>query len=409
MTDFVNFLVSLVTIIYINYKFGFIIFLLSFVPILLTKKQSTALKKYKQNYSLSFENLISKTKNMLDGFNIIKAFGIEKNVLKNFNDINNRIEDDRYKSKFSSYLLEIVVVIISTGIFFTSYIIGGYFAYKGIITVGTLTMMLQLSNNISNPMQRVPRYFAEIRSMELIFKKLQQTINLKSSFEEGTISKERFFDNINIKNLSFAYDEKPLLNDLNLSFKKNKKYAIIGGSGCGKSTFIKILSGIYSDYTGNIYLDEVNLKNLTSSSKTNLISLIDQDVFLFNDTIKNNICLYQDYSDEKIKNVLIQSGLETLINKLDEGIDTCINENGSNLSGGEKQRICIARALIKDSPIIILDEATSALDVKLKDSIENTILSLEGKTIIVVTHDVNRLKKYNFEEIISFDKILNPA
>lgn len=178
----------------------------------------------------------------------------------------------------------------------------------------------------------------------------------------GNIEKNFFDKEIVFKNVSFSYDGvKDAISDINIIIEKNKKYAIVGPSGSGKSTLLKILLKYYNDYKGDVLVDSIQLKEINSSSWYKLVSIIHQNVLLFNGTIRENISLYQDFSDEEINNAVLLSGLKKLVEKLEDGLDSKVAEAGQNLSGGEKQRIAIARALIKKMPILVLDEATSFL------------------------------------------------
>ena len=190
------------------------------------------------------------------------------------------------------------------------------------------------------------------------------------------------------------------MDNINLTLKKNKKYAIVGESGSGKSTLIKLLMRYYNDYSGSILIDNNDLKSIYSSDLYKNISMIQQNVFMFDDSIKENIRLYSNHDDDDILKSCERAGLSKLINSLPNGIDSLVGENGNKLSGGEKQRIAIARALINDTQILILDESTSALDNETAYNLENSLLNLKDLTLVTVTHKLikNILNKY--DEII---------
>ena len=175
---------------------------------------------------------------------------------------------------------------------------------------------------------------------------------------------------------------------------------VIGESGSGKSTLLNIISGMYDEYDGEVMIGDEELKQVERNSLSHLVSLASQEVFLFNDTIRNNITLYREYSDEQIHNVLKQCGLENLIQELPDGLDTLVGENGSNFSGGEKQRINLARAFIRDSKILLLDEVSANLDSVTTDFIERTVLALEGKTVISVAHKMPEKLAELYDEVI---------
>ena len=193
-----------------------------------------------------------------------------------------------------------------------------------------------------------------------------------------------------------------------LNINKGEKVAIVGRSGSGKSTLLRLVLRYYDDYAGKILIDGRNIKDIKLSSIYELMSIIQQNVFMFDDSIEANISLYGDYTDEEIDRVIKLSGLKSLIVSLTNGKKTMVGENGSNLSGGEKQRISIARALIKNTPIILLDEATANLDAETSYDIEDSLLDIEGLTSLVVTHKLNPelLKKYDKIIVLENGKII---
>ena len=201
-------------------------------------------------------------------------------------------------------------------------------------------------------------------------------------------------------NVSLIFNETKGLNNFSAVFKKGKKYLVVGESGSGKSTLLNIISGMYDEYDGEVMIEDEELKQVERNSLSHLVSLASQEVFLFNDTIRNNITLYREYSDEQIHNVLKQCGLENLIQELPDGLDTLVGENGSNFSGGEKQRINLARAFIRDSKILLLDEVSANLDSVTTDFIERTVLALEGKTVISVAHKMPEKLAELYDEVI---------
>ena len=189
---------------------------------------------------------------------------------------------------------------------------------------------------------------------------------------------------------------------------KGEKVAIVGRSGSGKSTLLRLILRYYDNYNGEILIDGMNSEDIKLSSIYKMMSIIQQNVFMFDDNIGSNIALYGDYSDEEIDKAILNSGLKSLIDSLPNGKNSSVGENGSNLSGGEKQRVSIARALIKNTPIILLDEATASLDAETSYEIENSLLNIEGLTSFVVTHKLNPelLKKYDKIVVLESGEII---
>ena len=182
-----------------------------------------------------------------------------------------------------------------------------------------------------------------------------------------------------------------------MDIQKGEKIAIVGMSGSGKSTLLNLLLRFYDVTSGNISIDNQDLQDISSESLYNLITVVQQDVYIFDDTLSANITLNQPFSEDDIKQAVQQSGLENYILENELGLQTLCGENGANLSGGQKQRLSIARALIRKTPILLLDEATSSLDNQVTTEIENSILKIRDLTALVITHKLNEtiLKKYD--------------
>ena len=255
-----------------------------------------------------------------------------------------------------------------------------------------------------------------ITSILPLINQLKSSVNIfnrivKNSSEDNDVKNDKdkdfiFEDKIRVENLSFNYEDKTIFEDVSFKIEKGKKYLLKGASGAGKSTLIKLLSATYDDYKGNIFLDDVDYREIKESSLNEKVSFIYQDVFLFEDTIYNNIALYKDYEAVKVVESANKSGLDGLIQKKENGIYEMLLENGKNLSGGERQRISIARAIIKDSEILFVDEATSSLDEELGRMVEDTILSLDS-TVIAISHRYYKgiTEKYDYVLEIKSNRI----
>lgn len=398
------FIMSFFGILNIHYYFIISILVLGYIPILLSKLFVKRISELKKSYSDILCDFTNKLNDMVSGFEIIKSFNIEHFSKKKFIDINNKVENADAKVKSVEKLSENINAIYGLFLFFFNMLLGIYLIINNQISVGDLIATVQLMNNIVNPLSNLINITNKIKSINLIYEDLNIESNTEIK-ELESIEKPDFNNAIKLQNVSFSYpDGDQIIKNLSHTFVKNKKYAIVGSSGSGKSTLLKLISKYLTSYEGNISIDDCNLKNVNNRNLNNIVSLIHQNVFVFNDTIKNNICLYQDYNSTELLNTLKKSGLEDLINNLELKENTIIEENGKNFSGGEKQRIAIARALIRNTPILLVDEATSALDNINSYNIEKTILSLDDITSILITHKINQELIHLYDEIIVLDK-----
>ena len=356
-----------------------------------------SLEKRQKKYSSKLADFTVSLKDILSGFEIIKSYSMKRYVIQRFSKENDETINSKYSvdrllalnegvSSFLALMVQIVVLFLSA-----------YFIITGRITVGTLLGMVQVSSNLANPLVMIFTNVPKIKSIQPIVEKLQSISQypLLHSPKEHISS---FDFCVSTKGLVFSYDkQKEVLNEINCTIEKGKKYVVVGKSGCGKSTLIKLLAGYYSDYVGTIKYDNTDLTLLDRNDVAQLSSIIHQNIYMFDETIHDNICLHEDYPQEMINQVVMESGLAEFISDLPEGLSYQVGENGANLSGGQKQRIAVARALIRNKPILILDEGTSAVDMQTAYDIESRLLKMDNLTLITVTHNLKAelLNKYD--------------
>ena len=276
------------------------------------------------------------------------------------------------------------------------FIFGAYLAVSGKgITAGTTMIFVQLMNYVLSPIGTIPTCIAERKAAKALVEKIAGVLN--TNVREETENEHRKIErSIVVKNLSFGYEpEKQVLKNINCTFELGRKYAIVGASGSGKSTMLNLLMASDHNYDGTIHYDDTELREISTSNLYEIESIIQQNVFVFNATIRDNITMFRDFPEEQINEAIRLSGLSALIEE--KGADYLCGENGSGLSGGEKQRISIARSLLKKAQVLLVDEATAALDAETAYQVSSAILGLENVTSIVVTHSLDEglLKQYD--------------
>jgi ATP-binding cassette subfamily C protein len=418
IASILSFSISIAVLFYISPLVVIFIILFGVLGFVIPNALSKKLVIAKNDYSTNLEEITSVTKDLFSGFEVIKGFNISKKINQVFKYNSNNVETSKRKCSIIEAIIRGFSISFSVTIYLGVLILGGYLMYHDRITVGTAIIIIQLSTHIVGPVKTSISLINQIKSVSLIAKKIEDILKSSSEdIEENNL--ENFKNCIEINNLTFSYnEERKAIDNINLTFEKNKKYAIVGESGCGKSTLIKLLMRYYNDYEGNIKIDDNDLKSIYSSDLYKNMSMIQQNVFMFDDTIKENIKLFANYSDEKVIKACKRSGIYNLIERLPNGIDSLVGENGSKLSGGEKQRIAIARSLINDTQILILDESTSALDNETAYNLESSLLELDDLTLIVVTHKLIKNILLNYDEIIvmrdgkivekgSFEELIN--
>ncbi len=277
------------------------------------------------------------------------------------------------------------------------YIIGGYFVCREEITLGGITAFLSYSNYVTGPIAMLfnLRFLvAQIKpSMERLGTFLKEDV--EQSEKDGR-DIQGFEEEICFEHIKFGYEEQPVLIDVSLQVKKGEKVALIGENGSGKSTLINLLLRFLEPDEGHIYIDGRDIRKCGLESYRNLFTVVSQDIYLFCDTVRNNIVMGEEVEDDLLKSIGEKLQLNSLIQSLPNGYDSMLEGNGENLSGGERQKIALFRAMIKDVPILILDEATAHIDKRYDDFLHDYILQeFSDKTLIMITHKREHLEGMN--------------
>lgn len=400
ISSFISFIISLLFLFSISPSIVIFIVIFGILGFVIPNALSKKLIIEKNNYSHNLEEITSVTKDLFSGFEVIKGFNIGSKINTIFKNSSNTVESTKKKCSILESIIKGFSLSFRVTVYLGVLILGGYLMYKGEISVGTAIIIIQLSTHIVGPVKTSISLINQIKSVSLIADKIDEIL-YDSCEDIEEVSLPKFENSIEIKNLDFSYtNDRKALNNINLTFEKNKKYAIVGESGCGKSTLIKLLMRYYKDYNGDILIDNKDIHKIFSNDLYKNMSMIQQNVFMFDDSIKENIKLFANYSDEEVLSICDRSGLSNLISRLPDGINSLVGENGNKLSGGEKQRIAIARSLINNTKILILDESTSALDNETAYNLESSLLSINDLTLIVVTHKLIKNILLNYDEII---------
>lgn len=372
---------------------------LSFLPVAVSMTAGNRLTEQEKEISKKNERFVSIVNELLSGFPVIKSFRAETQASRLFSQRNEQAEEAKKNKRRTEQLISLLAndagIIAQMGIFLA----GAWLAISGKgVTAGVVIVFVQLMNYILNPISQVPLLWSNRKAAIALMEKLSDALS-ENVREEGREKLNGFSEKIEVKDLTYGYEpESPVLKDLDVQFDAGKSYAIVGGSGSGKSTLLNLLMGSSSNYQGEICIDGVSIKNIESESLYQLMTSVQQNVFVFNDTIRNNVTMFHEFPDKEVTLALERSGLSEFIEK--HGEDFVCGENGANLSGGERQRISIARALLRKSPILLVDEATAALDAATARAVSFSILNLVGMTRIVVTHRLEEAILRRYDKIL---------
>ena len=387
---------SLIAMFIGNWFLTLLVIIASIIPMIISGVIGQKLASLQNSAIIADQKYLAKVKDILSGFLVIKSFNVKEAIRQDYNHESEKLDGVYFvKGKFDVFA-NVISQLSGMIVFLVAFGGGMYLVFDGHTTIGSVTAIVQLVNFVVMPLNEIGMGISKFREGQVTL----NSFEVKDAVELQTGKRKEYFDDvISFSNIDFFYPnaEEKIFNNLSLDIQKGEKIAIVGMSGSGKSTLLNLLLRFYDVTSGNISIDNQDLQDISSESLYNLITVVQQDVYIFDDTLSANITLNQPFSEDDIKQAVQQSGLENYILENELGLQTLCGENGANLSGGQKQRLSIARALIRKTPILLLDEATSSLDNQVTTEIENSILKIRDLTTLVVTHKLNEtlLKKYD--------------
>lgn len=386
---------ALAMMLWYDWRLTLVTVVLCTLPILISLFMGQGLARREQAVSGENERFVSSLQDLLRGFAVIKSFKAEGRVGKLFEDSNRQLEHTKRARRWYEQILNAFsntgALLLQMGVF----LYGAWLAIHGEITAGTVLIFVNLCSYLLMPIQTVPQYWASRRAARALVDKLAQ-VTAENAGHSGKAIPAQLHEAIALDHVTFGYEpDKPILKDLTVRFEAGKRYALVGTSGAGKSTLLNLLMGASREYQGSITIDGAEMRDIDPDSLYDLMSLIGQNVFLFDDTIRSNITMFGDFDPRRVDAAAEQAGLGELLRQ--RGDDYRCGENGVGLSGGERQRVSIARSLLRGTPVLLVDEATAALDARTASQVTSAILDIPELTSIVVTHRLEEglLRRYD--------------
>ena len=382
----------------LDWRIAIITIALLTTPLYIPKLIEKPLQKAQSETIKAVENALAKATDLLSGFEIIKNYSTEKKIISKFKSVNDTAMDKCLQENQLDAIAQLITTLISYLSYFIVLACSAWLVWKGDFSAGDFFVAIGMIDQLSYPLISLAGITRQLIAIKPTCQKMNEFLENEMPIQ-AVNTDYSFMEKIQFKNVHFAYDSAtPILNGLNLTIEKGKRYRMQGPSGCGKTTAVNLLLRYYDVNSGEILIDDNGID--TFDSTYGFMTVVRQEATLFNDTLRNNLTMYRNVTDADILSVLDSVGLGKFASE--EMLNSIVSEDGSNFSGGEKKRICLARALLRHTDILILDEPLANLDATTAEKIEDLLLSIKDKTLIVVSHQFSQEKISAFDAVLDF-------
>ena len=391
-------LCALAMYLYISPVMLLAILLVTIPPLVLPRRMNERLKATRDAFSLQMAGYTQQLKELLGGFELIRSFLREDAYAALHQKAAHKARKSELDYQQSLNAMVTNTSLISNLIFPVVMLVGLFLAFDGRLTMGTVSTAASMANFVITPCHQIAQCWAKVKSSQGIRQRLEAAMAEPQAAEHGEPIGP--IESIQCENVRFAYPgaAEPVLRDASLTVDAAQKVALVGESGCGKSTLAKLLFQYYPDYSGDILFNGRQVRTLDRTALYRRVGYIAQTAYLFHDTIRNNICLHEDFPDEQLAHAIAAAGLTDWVASLPDGLDTVIRENGKNLSGGQRQRIGIARLALRSYDLIIADEITASLDPDTSQQVMENLIAMPCM-VVAITHDVAGSFMHQFHKV----------
>ena len=391
-------LCALAMYLYISPVMLLAILLVTIPPLVLPRRMNERLKATRDAFSLQMAGYTQQLKELLGGFELIRSFLREDAYAALHQKAARKARESELDYQQSLNAMVTNTSLISNLIFPVVMLVGLFLAFDGRLTMGTVSTAASMANFVITPCHQIAQCWAKVKSSQGIRQRLEAAMAEPQAAEQGEPIGP--IESIQCETVRFAYPNtaEPVLKDASLTVDAAQKVALVGESGCGKSTLAKLLFQYYPDYSGDILFNGRQVRTLDRTALYRRVGYIAQTAYLFHDTIRNNICLHEDFPDEQLAHAIAAAGLTDWVASLPDGLDTVISENGKNLSGGQRQRIGIARLALRSYDLIIADEITASLDPDTSQQVMENLIAMPCM-VVAITHDVAGSFMHQFDKV----------
>ena len=396
-TGVLTILGTLTMMVVLNWKITLVVVFITplsfFVAGFISKRTFNLFKKQTEARSTQ----VSFINEMVSNQKIVRAFGKEAENMDSFKKMNEEFRDASLKATFFSSLTNPSTRFVNSLVYAGVAIFGALAIVKSdSLSVGALTIFLSYANQYTKPFNEISGVLTEFQNALACAERIKDLLNEKeiTEKEDAKTEPKTSFEHIEFKDISFSYTEKQkLIENFSLKTERGKRIAIVGPTGCGKTTLINLLMRFYEVKSGEILIDDENIKDYTRVAYRDNFGMVLQETWLRKGTIKDNVMLGRDFTDEEVIKACRECHAHSFIERMPNGYDTLISEDGGNLSNGQKQLLCIARVMLVNPPILILDEATSSIDTRTELKVQDAFAKLmKGKTSFIVAHRLSTIK-----------------
>ena len=396
-TGVITILSTLGIMLYLNWKIAIAVFVLTPLSFFVAKFIASRTNRFFKEQAIARGEQTALTNELVEGQSVVKAFGHEDESLKDFDEVNEKLGKAAMNATFFSSLTNPSTRLINNIVYAVVTLISALYAVSGHISVGQLSVFLSYASQYAKPFNEISGVITELQNAFTcagrVFELLDESDEIPESRDPKSPEPK---GNVEIKNVSFSYvPSRPLIENLSLSVKSGQRIAIVGPTGCGKTTLINLLMRFYDVNQGSIEVDGVDIRDMTRKDLRTRYGMVLQDTWLSSGTVRDNIAFGKpDSTYEEIEVAAKAAHAHSFIKRLPDGYDTVIKENGSNLSAGQRQLLCIARAMLSLPQMLILDEATSSIDTRTEMKIQSAFSKMmAGRTSFIVAHRLSTIKE----------------
>ena len=396
-TGVITILSTLGIMLYLNWKIAIAVFVLTPLSFFVAKFIASRTNRFFKEQAIARGEQTALTNELVEGQSVVKAFGHEDESLKDFDEVNEKLGKAAMNATFFSSLTNPSTRLINNIVYAVVTLISALYAVSGHISVGQLSVFLSYASQYAKPFNAISGVITELQNAFTcagrVFELLDESDEIPESRDPKSPEPK---GNVEIKNVSFSYvPSRPLIENLSLSVKSGQRIAIVGPTGCGKTTLINLLMRFYDVNQGSIEVDGVDIRDMTRKDLRTRYGMVLQDTWLSSGTVRDNIAFGKpDATYEEIEVAAKAAHAHSFIKRLPDGYDTVIKENGSNLSAGQRQLLCIARAMLSLPQMLILDEATSSIDTRTEMKIQSAFSKMmAGRTSFIVAHRLSTIKE----------------